>query len=132
MARMALNILFLQGAWLAAPSDEACSIQSQSAEETSFLTLKGDVTEDLWTACTVTDGHKVCTEFPPLLFHKVRENKIKFTSKKGHAQLTGVDFDPVQYSVTDGQPVNEICLRKDHKELQFYAGRHKSSKPGIP
>ena len=131
MARMAFNILLVQGAWLAASSDEACSFQSQPAEETSFLTLKGDVREDLWTACTVKDGHKVCTEVPPVLQHKVQKNKIKFKSKKGHAQLTGVDFDPVQYSVTDGQPVNEICLRKDpkHKELQFYVGRHKSSKP---
>ena len=129
MGRMAFNILLVQGAWLAASSDEAC--QSQCAEETSFLTLKGDVREDLWTACTVKDGHKVCTEVPPVLQHKVQENKIEFKSKKGHPQLTGLDFSPIQYSVTDGQPVNEICVKKDlkHKQLQFYVGRHKSSKP---
>ena len=81
-----------------ASSDEACSIQSQPAEETSFLSLKGDVREDLWTAFTVKEGHATCTEVPPVLQHKVHENKIKFTSKKGHAQLTGVDFHPIQYS----------------------------------
>ena len=127
---MVFKILLAQGAWLASSTDEACSFDRQPAEETSFLTLKG-VREDLWTACTLKDGHATCTEVPPVLQHKVHENKIQFTSKADHPQLTGLDFSAKRYSVSDGQPVNEICLRKDakDKQLQMYVGRHKSSKP---
>ena len=130
MAHVAFQILLVQGVWLASSTDKACSSHGQ-AEETSFLSWQGGVTGDLWTACTMEDGHATCRGVFPHFHQQIQMNTIQFVSKADHPQLTGLDFFAKRYAVTDGQPVAHTCVivGPKPKQLHFYVGRHRSSKP---
>lgn len=63
---------------------------------------------------------------------KVHKNKVKFLGPgKPFAGLLSVTFTPQHYTVTEHQPVEELCVTQDDDKTAFiiHTGRHSSEQP---
>ena len=125
-------LAFLANVVYLASSSEVSASHSEETSLLAFKDARGSQAESLWTAFTVKDGREVCQYVASTWKTKIRTNILKFISKDGHPQLTAMEFFPIRYSVTDGQPIQQNCAELDNAEqqLKFYVGREASTKPG--